>query len=468
MSFRGAKGLRLVALVVGVLALVGIAAAAMPLMTDWWQKSRVGADYSSAGQSESSAKLVPNRTDALILPQERAYKLGIQTEAVKEAIERRPLELSGSLVLDTNHLVRMHAHFPGEVVSIENAKGLDRQIRYGDRVTKGQLLAVVWNTDLGNKKGDLVDALSALRVDERTYEVLKKLEAEGAVSHYQVEQGRRAVEADLNRVAAAERTLRTWRVPEKEIDDVKEEARRIVERQGKRDPAKEKAWPRVEVIAPFDGIVVEKNVALGDFVDTSTNLFQIANLDKLMVWAHAREEDLPALEALTPQQRRWKVHLHAEPKAEPLQGTIDVIGFTIDPNQHTAVVMGLVDNPKGLHSVEGRLRSGQFVTATVDLPAFANEVVIPTAALVEDGDQSIVFVQLDRETYEQRRVAVARRTQDKVYLRALLSREEVDKKKLQTLRPGDRVVTEGNVELQAVLEALQTEAKVQEPVVSRQ
>ena len=46
---------------------------------------------------------------------------------------------------------------------------------------------------------------------------------------------------------------------------------------------------------------------------------------------------------------------------------------------------------------------------------------IPTAALVEDGQESVVFVQPDpaRPVYTLRRVAVARRYHDKVYVRSL-------------------------------------------------
>jgi membrane fusion protein, heavy metal efflux system len=45
-----------------------------------------------------------------------------------------------------------------------------------------------------------------------------------------------------------------------------------------------------------------------------------------------------------------------------LPGTIDEIGQLIDPNQHTAVVKGHVDNPGR------RIKAGQYVTATVDIP----------------------------------------------------------------------------------------------------
>ena len=103
------------------------------------------------------------------------------------------------------------------------------------------------------------------------------------------------MEADLTAVARAERTLRVWRLTESEIQTVKDEAERIRARKGKRDPGIEKTWARVEVRAPLDGIVVEKNVAVGDIIDTTGDLFKVANVDSLTVWANAYEENLPAI-----------------------------------------------------------------------------------------------------------------------------------------------------------------------------
>ena len=72
-----------------------------------------------------------------------------------------------------------------------------------------------------------------------------------------------------------------------------------------------------------------------------------------------------------------------------LTGTIDEIGYLIDPNQHTAVIKGYVENPGK------RIRAGQYVTATVNIPPPDDVVEIPTDSLVDDGLQTLVFVQPD-------------------------------------------------------------------------
>jgi cobalt-zinc-cadmium efflux system membrane fusion protein len=243
-------------------------------------------------------------------------------------------------------------------------------------------------------------------------------------------------------------------VPKEEIDAVKEEAQRIAERKGKRDPKIEETWPRVEMRAPFDGVIVEKTVGLHSYVDTSTDLFKIAKLDKLAVYANAYEEDLPALQALKHEQRRWQIRLQSDPKAKPLPSTIQVIGYSIDPNQHTALLMGEVDN----HNE--RLKTGEFITADVELPPEPNEVIIPATALVEDGRASVVFVQPDpaKPYYRQAAVSVARREHEVVFLRTAPQAGESQKE--FPLLPGKTwVVTSGAVQLKAALEDLQSSAK---------
>ena len=70
---------------------------------------------------------------------------------------------------------------------------------------KGDLLAVLYSVDLGNKKNDLFDALSQLRLDE---EVLKRAEAyKAAVPEVFLLNAKRNVQADINAVSRAENTL---------------------------------------------------------------------------------------------------------------------------------------------------------------------------------------------------------------------------------------------------------------------
>jgi cobalt-zinc-cadmium efflux system membrane fusion protein len=442
--------------VLSLAVLLAFVAAALPLFGLPSVAVRVRGEASESEPSEGrrSAELVPGEAQSLRLPGDVVQALGIRTVRAEKASQPRLLEMPGALALDTNHLARVHSRFPGEVVQIGEAAvrgpgGKPRPLRPGDQVEPGQLLAVVWSKDLGEKKSELVDALSQLRLDEESLTKLEDLYRSGNTSEAAVRQMRRNVEAGRIAVAKAERTLRSWRLTEDEIQAVKDEAARLRAPGAQRDLKREQDWAKVEVRARFGGKVVEKNVALGDIVDTSTDLFKVADLSRLAVWANAYEEDLPALLALPPERWRWTVRVKADPDAAPLEGTFDSIGDIIDPSQHAALVRGDVANP------QGRLRAGQFITATVELPPSPYECAIPASSLIEDGRQAVVFVQPDagEARYSLRRVAVSRRLPGLVCVRGRLKPDE-ERKGLAPLAPDELVVRSGAVQLKAALEEL--------------
>jgi membrane fusion protein, heavy metal efflux system len=457
----------------GAIGAAGLVGAAL-VTFNFFKEKQVAAEPAPAEVRAVQAELVEGRAETIRLPADVVTRLGVKTQGAKPALERRPLELSGSLAFDSNRLARVHTRFAGEVVDLgrvadvdsplATAGPADHPVRFGDRVAKDHLLAVVWSKDLGEKKSELVDALSQLRLDQETLTRLEELGKSGATSEANIRQVRRNYEADLTAVARAERTLRVWRLPETEIDAVKDEAERIRQRKGQRDKDKERDWARVEVRAPLAGVIVEKNLNIGDIVDTAQDLFRIADVSHLAVWVHAYEESLPALLALPPQDRTWEVRLKADPNTPALKGTIEEIGYVLDPNQHTALVMGHVENKQGERQIncsgEGPLRAGQFVTATVSLPPPSGVVAVPATALVEDGKDSIVFVQEDpaRPEYTLRRVAVEARFSKNILVR---SHPGVRKGDLdpEPLSPEERVVVQGAVELKAALEDLKSTAR---------
>jgi cobalt-zinc-cadmium efflux system membrane fusion protein len=119
-------------------------------------------------------------------------------------------------------------------------------------------------------------------------------------------------------------------------------------------------------------------------------------------------------------------------------------------------VKGYIDN-KG-----EKLRGGQFVAATVELPPPPDVVEVPISAVIDDGQQSVVFVQTDadQQQYTMRRVQLARRFERTVFVRSKSfekgedrTREEAELGMLpkEPLLPGEHVLQTGVGELKAVL-----------------
>jgi membrane fusion protein, heavy metal efflux system len=385
----------------------------------------------------------------------------------------RELLLRGELAIDFNRLVHVHALFPGRIVELANAEDSNspsardskqkRPVGFMDHVIKDQSLAVMHSKDFGEKKSELVDALANLGLDREAYERIKTLDTRGAASETSVREAERQVATGEIAVKKAELTLRSWGVPEDVIEHVKQEVESIRNHQeiNKREDAE---WARVDIKSPIEGTIVEKNITIGDIVDTTTDLFKIADLSVLTLWLHAYEEDLPYLERL-PSPIPVRIRIPANPEIGELPAAVESIGDIINPLEHMAVLVGHVNN------TSGDLRAGQFVQARILLSAEEGVVEIPTRALVQDGSESVVFVQEkpDEYRFQPRRVSVARKYYDVVYIRSQLTDEQKAAGEHE-LHEGERVAASETVQLQAAFRQRQltaTEAKQQPDAAQR-
>ncbi len=184
--------------------------------------------------------------------------------------------------------------------------------------------------------------------------------------------------------------------------------------------------------------MIEANVALDDLVEPDESLVVLADLRRLTVRVKVPEADLPALDA-SPPPIRWALRPKFHPEAAPMAGVAEAIGVMIDPADHTATLSGHVDNR------DGRLRPGQTVVATIDLPPDAGLVEVPEAARLRSGGRDWLFVQPDPDepTYRLRPVHIERVSPGFVM---------ICNDPGEGLAPGERVVVAGAARLKAALD----------------
>jgi cobalt-zinc-cadmium efflux system membrane fusion protein len=443
-------------------------------------------------KSGLGVELVPGQPHTLFVPPDVRTTLGIRKDNVDNIVtavkptRTRDLPMPGTTMLDPTRLIPIRALFAPspssaqcvEIGTIEEDRlktgattSHRRELRSGDKVTKGNLLAVFYSVDVGNKKNDLIDAIYQLKLD---VQILDRWQAKAAVvPDILLWQQKKAVQGDINALNRAVSTLRTWGIPEEDVQAVREEAEKVKpedaeKRLKQRDKANFDRWARVEIKAPDDGIIVEQNITAHTVVsDNTINLFQIAKLDpdgggpRLSVVANCPEDDLPALQALPERARRWTITTVG---STPLEGFIDDISYIIDPNDHTAKVKGHIDNK------EGRLLAGKMISAKVQLPPPQDVVEVPPSAVGDDGQQSIVFVETDpqKQYYTMHRVELVRRFEKSVFVRSrpfakdeqlTVEEQELGLQPKQPLLPGERILGTGVGELKSALTEMESQPR---------
>lgn len=251
----------------------------------------------------------------------------------------------------------------------------------GTPVARGSILAeiLVRNERLGEApvlRLELAQAETALRLAREDLARVERLATAGAVPQRRLTESRAAHEMATARLKIAEEQLRHT------------ELSRTGQGTGE-------AGERVVVRAPLGGLIAESNVTPGATVEEGQQLYRIVSLDRVYVVGAVPEQHLARITATT------EAEVDVPGLAAPLRTTRLVsVGRVVNPERRSVPITFEIDNPPTAVAV------GQGVGLRLIAAAAAPEVAVPADAVVDDGGQTIVFVQTGGESFERRPVRV--------------------------------------------------------------
>ena len=140
---------------------------------------------------------------------------------------------------------------------------------------------------------------------------------------------------------------------------------------------------RFELRAPYDGLVVERNLSVGEAVKEDTPIFIISDLSTVWAEVHIPAKDLPHV------RMGDKVTLRATAFDAQTTGTVAFIGALVGELTRMAKARIVLANP------QGAWRPGLFVSVEVKAAEVQVPIAIETDALQTLGTQQVVFVRTD-------------------------------------------------------------------------
>jgi cobalt-zinc-cadmium efflux system membrane fusion protein len=278
---------------------------------------------------------------------------------------------SGTITLDDLRTGHVFSPVTGRVITILG--GL------GQRVKKGDPLAVIESPDIGNAVSDV-----------------HKAQADMIAAEHDVKRKKALYEAKAGPLADLEAANDTYRRARAELERAsrKEELLRV----GNANVVTQ----QYTLPAPVDGEILLRNINPGVEVQgqysggATVELFTIGELDKVWVLGELYEMDFARVQKGAPAT----VSVVAYP-GKVFEGAVDWVSGSLDPNTRSAKVRCTFDNPEKI------LRPMMYATVRISVEQ-ETALAIPRNSLLRLRDKTAVFIQVgEMNGYERfRRVDV--------------------------------------------------------------
>jgi len=347
-------------------------------------------------QGDCAEHGIPEAEDALCQPQlmaglqpgqglkvrlataDAAVRIGLRIET-PAAGAASGVSLHGRVLFNRDRLARLSAPLAGVV---KNVSG-----ELGRTVKAGQVLAEIAAPEVAGLRAALQTAESRAALADSTYQREADLFARGISSRQELQQAQADRDQAQSAVAQTRRQLADYGLG-----------------------GKEAALP---IRAPFAGTVVERNVAVGESVGPDAPLFTVADLRSLWLELSAPEQ---LLLDLTP-GKTLAVSFPGLP-GRSFAARIFWVDPALDEKTRMLKALAEIDNADGL------LKSGLFGDARISDGAAGTALTVPADALQVIDGASYLFVALEPDLFELRRVETGRAENGRVTIVAGLAAEE--------------------------------------------
>ncbi|MCC6124350.1 MAG: efflux RND transporter periplasmic adaptor subunit [Pirellulales bacterium] len=344
-------------------------------------RARAARALASAPGPENNAVCKNYRRRIQFATQEAVRKAGVEVELVA----RRPLvdsvSANGEITYDQTRFANLASRLPGTVWSVEK--------NVGDRVRKGEVLALIETAEVGRAKTELIQALAEENLLRKIVNRLLPASSDGVVSGRQLEKAQADLVLAQARSMNAQQALVNLGLP------VDIEALRALPEQNFAQHLRLLGLPKplaarfddaettsnlLPLKAPMDGIVVNRHAVAGEVVDTARIAFELADTSRMWLTLNVPPEDADKLALGQPVQFR------PDGSRVEVGGTLVWISTTADQHTRMVAVRAELSNPGGL------LRNQTFGTGRIVLREEREAITVPNEAIHGDGCCRIAFV----------------------------------------------------------------------------
>lgn len=320
--------------------------------------------------------------DAIVMTDEAVKLADIQTTIISKQQPIKDVRLYGKIQADERLIKTVPSHIPGRIEKLF--------VNFtGEQINQGQIIASIYSPELITAQQELFEAVKMKALQPKIYE-------------------------------AAKEKLSQWKITNKQIEEIEKS---------------EKIKSVFDISTTVSGVVINKKVNLGDYVQTGTPLFEVTDLSQVWALFDAYESDLPWLKIGS----QVTFTLLAIPGKE-FKGNVSFIDPIIDPLTRIAKVRVEVNNSSGNFKPE-MLVNG---IVKAKLAGSGNKIVVPQSAILWTGTRSLVYIKVPNTTeptFLMRNVTLGNYLQNSYEI-------------LDGLSEGEEIVTNGTFSIDAAAQLL--------------
>lgn len=331
------------------------------------------------------------------LSQESLKLINIQTETISLQAMTGFITIPATIVHNQDNEAQVGSLVQGRVQKVF--------VKIGDYVKAGQVLMTVEGLDIGTIKAGFLKAKANLDFTKSTYERQKKLFEEKIGSQKSL----------LESQAEYEKAAAEFKAEDKRIHSIGLSDEDMLN--GKSHD--EHTSGTLPIKSPISGIVVERNIVVGQLIETNTNAFKVVNTSSVWIDGQVFEKDLNKFT-----QKTSAIFTSTVFPNEKFTGNVIYIGQSIDEKSRTLLVRTEFSNNKN------KLKPQMFGELKIPVGDNTQALLIPEEALIKEGDKYFVFIKESDTTFEQRFVSIGLTTNNRIEI-------------IGGLREGEIVVSKG-------------------------
>ena len=287
------------------------------------------------------------------------------------------LKLSGEVNFDDKKVTRVFAFSSGQVLTVN--------VSVGDKVSRGQVLAVIKSADIAGNYSDLSTAGNDVAIAKKQMDNQASLFKNGIASEREYTEAR---ENYQRAVTSAEKIKSQIAI---------------------NGGGKTSANGTYVVTAPQAGYIVEKKINEGAFIrnDATDNLFTIGDISDVWVWANVYETDISKVKA----GYDAAITTLAYPD-KIFHGKVDEVYNVLDP-----VTKVMKIKIKLLNSNQ-QLKPEMFANISITNPQGENEISVPKEAILPVDGKSYVVMYNSKCDLKVKEVQLLKTIGDKTFIKA--------------------------------------------------